>query len=66
MVYLERNDRASAIEKLHAGLRIQPSNVRINKILDDIGRRKPPPITFLSRSNPLNIWFGKRRKNPSK
>jgi tetratricopeptide (TPR) repeat protein len=66
LVYLERNDRASAIEKLHAGLRIQPSNVRINKILDDIGRRKPPPITFLSRSNPLNIWFGKRRKNPSK
>jgi tetratricopeptide (TPR) repeat protein len=66
LVYLERNDRASAIENLHKGLRIQPKHPRINKILDDIGRRKPPPITFLSRSNPLNIWFGKRRKNPSK
>ena len=61
LVYLERDDRADAIEKLHEGLRIQPSNPRINKILDDIGRRQPPVISFLSRNNPLNIWLGRRR-----
>ena len=61
LVYLERDDRADAIEKLHEGLRIQPSNTRINKILDDIGRRQTPVISFLSRNNPLNVWLGKRR-----
>lgn len=65
LVYLERNDRANAIEKLHAGLRIQPNHARINKTLDDIGRRKPPAISFLSRNNPLNVWLGKRRSRGS-
>ena len=61
LVYLERSDRASAIENLHAGLRIQPNNARINEILNDIGRRHPPVIRFLSRDNPLNVWLGRRR-----
>lgn len=65
LVYLERNDRADAIENLHAGLRIQPNHARINKILDEIGRRQPPVISFLSRNNPLNIWLGKRRRSKS-
>jgi len=61
LVYLERNDRASAIENLHAGLRIQPNNPRIHAILDDIGRRRKPVISFLARNNPLNVWLGRRR-----
>jgi tetratricopeptide (TPR) repeat protein len=65
LVYLERNDRASAIENLHAGLRIQPKNARINEILNDIGRRHPPVIRFLSRENPLNVWLGRRRAHKS-
>jgi tetratricopeptide (TPR) repeat protein len=65
LVYLERNDRADAIENLQAGLRIQPNHARINKILDEIGRRQPPVISFLSRNNPLNIWLGKRRRSKS-
>ncbi|HSP92427.1 MAG TPA: hypothetical protein VLN08_16050 [Vicinamibacterales bacterium] len=65
LVYLERSDRASAIENLHAGLRIQPNNARINEILNDIGRRHPPVIRFLSRDNPLNVWLGRRRARNS-
>ena len=61
LVYLERNDRGSAIEHLNAGLRIQPKNRRIHRILNEIGRRKPPVISFLARDNPINIWLGKRR-----
>ncbi len=61
LVYLERNDRGSAIEHLHAGLRIQPKNQRIHRILKDIGRRRPPVLSFLGRDNPINIWLGKRR-----
>lgn len=65
LVYLERSDRASAIENLHAGLRIQPNNARINEILNEIGRRQPPVIRFLSRANPLNVWLGRRRTQKS-
>jgi len=61
LVYLERNDRGSAIEHLKAGLRIQPKNRRIHRILSEIGRRRPPVVSFLSRDNPINIWLGRRR-----
>ena len=65
MVYLERNDRARAVETLNSGLRLDRKNRRINSILDLIGRRRPPVIRFLSRDNPLNIWLGKRRSESS-
>jgi tetratricopeptide (TPR) repeat protein len=65
LVYLERSDRASAIENLHAGLRIQPNNPRIHEILNDIGTRRPPVLGFLSRNNPLNVWLGRRRTHKS-
>ncbi len=64
LVYLERNDRKKAIETLNAGLRLSPNNTQINVILDKIGRRRPPVLSFLSRDNPLNIWLGKMRNNP--
>lgn len=60
LVYLERNDRAKAVEILSSGLRLDPSNRSLNLVLDQIGRRGKPPIPFLSRSNPLNVWLGKR------
>lgn len=61
MVYLERNDRAKAVETLNAGLRLDRRNRRLNYVLDTIGRRRPPVITFLSRDNPMNVWLGKKR-----
>jgi len=60
-VYLERDDRRKAIENLEAGLRMQPSNQRINQIFEEIGQRSRPSIAFLSRRNPLNVWLGKIR-----
>ncbi len=61
LIYLERNDRGSAVEQFHAGLRIQPKNLRIHRILTDIGRRKAPALSFLPRGNPINVWLGRRR-----
>ena len=61
MVYLEREDRSKAVEALNAGLRLDSRNKRINRVLDIIGRRRPPVIPFLSRNNPLNVWLGKKR-----
>jgi len=61
LVYMERNDRAKAVETLNSGLRLDRRNQRIHKILNELGRRRPPVIPFLSRDNALNIYFGKRR-----
>lgn len=62
LVYLERDDRKNAVENLEAGLRLQPSNKRIHKIFAEIGRRKPVTFTFLSRRNPINVFFGRLRE----
>lgn len=61
MVYLERNDRKNAVRNLEAGLRLQPSSKRIQKIFYDIGQRKPVTFSFLSRNNPINVWLGRLR-----
>jgi tetratricopeptide (TPR) repeat protein len=60
LVYLERGDRARAVETLNAGLRLDSRNRRIHRVFDEIGRRRPPVIPFLSRNNLLNIWLGKK------
>jgi tetratricopeptide (TPR) repeat protein len=62
LVYLEREDRKNAVANLEAGLRLQPSNKRIQKIFAEIGRRKPVTFTFLSRRNPINVFFGRLRE----
>lgn len=62
LVYLERDDRKNAVENLEAGLRLQPSNKRIHRIFSRIGRRKPVTFTFLSRRNPINVFFGRLRE----
>ncbi len=66
LIFLERNDRGSAIEQFHAGLRIQPKNLRIHRILTDIGRRRDPVLPFLARGNPINVWLGRRRSDREK
>jgi tetratricopeptide (TPR) repeat protein len=61
LVYLERHDRRRAVKQLKAGLKLQPNNPRIHRILDEIGRRHQPVIRFLSRDNPLNVALGRMR-----
>jgi len=64
LVYLERGDRKHAIQHLHEGLRLQANHDRINGILDNIGRRRPPVLKFLSRGHPINRVLGKLRGTP--
>jgi tetratricopeptide (TPR) repeat protein len=61
LVYLERDDRKNAVRNLEAGLRLQPSNQRIQRIFAEIGRRRPVTFSFLSRRNPINVWLGRMR-----
>lgn len=62
LVYLERNDRRRAVEQLNKGLRLQTTNPTINQVYSMIGRRQRPVVPFLPRSNPINVWLGKKRR----
>jgi len=66
VIFLERGDRGNAVETLNAGLRLRPNHTRINDVFDEIGRRSPPVVSFLSRNNPINIWLGKKIHPPGK
>lgn len=64
LLYLERDDRKNAVKHLHEGLRLQPRHRRINRILDEIGRRQSPVLPFLKRENPVNVALGRMRGTP--
>jgi tetratricopeptide (TPR) repeat protein len=56
-VHLLAGNRKQAIQVFRLGLRHQ-RNIRISNELNALGHRKPPPIPFLERSNPLNKYLG--------
>ena len=58
-IHLLARSRGRAVDALFDGLRHDPDNKAINKILDSIGRRREPVISFLPRD--LNVYFGKKR-----
>lgn len=60
-IHLLARSRARAVEALFDGLSHDPDNKPINKILDGIGRRREPVISFLPRDNVLNVHLGKKR-----
>lgn len=60
-IHLLARARGRAVDALFEGLSHDPNNKPINKILDGIGRRREPVISFLPRDNVLNVYFGKKR-----
>lgn len=60
-IHLLGRARGRAVDALFDGLSYDPNNKAINKILDGIGRRREPVISFLPRDNVLNVYFGKKR-----
>ncbi len=60
-VYLLAGQRKPAIRAFDLGLRYQKNSQIVNE-LALLGRRKAPPLPFLSRSNPLNKYLGKLLK----
>jgi tetratricopeptide (TPR) repeat protein len=45
------------------GLRLQRDHRGIILDLKKMGIRRKPPLPFLDRSNPVNIWLGLRRRD---
>jgi len=56
-IYLMQGKTEEAIEILRKGL-TQGTNEQIIAELGRIGTRRPPPLSFLSRDNPLNKYLG--------
>jgi tetratricopeptide (TPR) repeat protein len=57
-IYLMAGQKRAAIRAFDLGLRCG-KHTNIVKELEGIGRRKRPPLPFLSRSNPCNKFLGK-------
>lgn len=59
--YLLSNDRSGAVKTVRSGLKIDPQNPDLLELYRDLGIRKLPVLSFLSRSNPLNRFLGSLR-----
>jgi tetratricopeptide (TPR) repeat protein len=57
-VHLLQKERDEAIRIFRLGLG-RETNAQIIAELDKLGSRKPPPLSFLKRDNPLNRYLGK-------
>ena len=56
---LASDRRKEAFAILHQGLGWERRHPGIVKELRAMGRRRKPPIPFLARSNPLNVFLGR-------
>jgi len=59
--YLLSNDRSGVVRTVRSGLKIDPQNPELLELYNDLGIRKLPVLSFLSRSNPINRFLGNLR-----
>ena len=57
-VYLAGGKKAQAVKVLREGLSVDRNNKLILRQLRELGVRKKLPVSFLSRSNPINRYLG--------
>ena len=53
--------RRAAVRALADGLKVEPDNEQLLALQHEMGLRKRPVLTFLSRSNPINSLLGRIR-----
>jgi tetratricopeptide (TPR) repeat protein len=56
-VHMLAGQKEEALEALRQGM-AHGGNPEIERLLNEIGTRKPPPISFLSRDNLINKYLG--------
>jgi tetratricopeptide (TPR) repeat protein len=54
-------DRKEAVRAIRSGLKVVPGSPELGALYRELGIRQLPVLSFLSRSNPLNLLFGKIR-----
>lgn len=65
-VHLLAKDRKRAVEAIEKGLALDDRHAALLQQMHKMGWRRPPVLSFLNRSNPLNKFLGQRRHNNSK
>lgn len=60
-VYALAGKTSQALKTLMHGLALSPTHRVLRKELAKLDRRSKPPLSFLKRSHPLNLWIGKVR-----
>ena len=63
--YLKDKKKKEALQAFHEGLANDPENRDLLWEIKKLGTRKKPPLSFLSRSNPINQYIGKLLYKPS-
>ena len=53
--------RRNAVRAVADGLKIEPDNPQLLALRGEVGVRKRPVLSFLNRSNPLNLLLGRLR-----
>jgi tetratricopeptide (TPR) repeat protein len=64
--YLAASKKDDAILAFKKGLQFDNGNGDLLKELRSLGVRKPPPVPFLDRTNPINKYIGKLLRAPKK
>lgn len=59
--FLAANRKKEAVKALVDGQRVEPDHPGLRQQWKQMGERKPPVLTFLDRSNPINVALGKMR-----
>lgn len=59
--YLLLGNRRGAVRAVDQGLTVDPADEGLQRLQHDLGLRRPPVLSFLSRSNPLNRLLGRIR-----
>lgn len=66
MVYLKAPNKQKALSSFKKGLKLNPGHSKIRKQLHEIGVRKLPVLSFLSRAHFLNKFFGRLVRTTAK
>jgi uncharacterized protein HemY len=53
--------RRAAVRAVADGLKLEPDNQQLLELQHEIGYRRKPVLSFLSRSNPINALLGRVR-----
>jgi tetratricopeptide (TPR) repeat protein len=64
--YVAADKKKDAIDAFSKGLRYDNGNSDLNKELQGLGVRKSPTVSFLDRSNPINVLLGMMLKSSKK
>jgi tetratricopeptide (TPR) repeat protein len=60
-LHLLKKDRKNAVKAVREGLKVDPNSTELLALQKDMGTRKLPVLSFLSRNHPLNRILGSLR-----